>query len=830
MSELLAQARAKLAAADASKTKPAEPVQAERVENVTESDVERQNFTPPESNAEVIKAVFAGVEHVTGQYGWATSFEVSPSNADGRHWHGHPVDIGNPQGVEGAHKNHYFTLCVYQPDDKGQGRRESNFGCAVGLMLDDVGTKGKIPGLKPSMRVETSPGNEQWTYLFDKPVTDIALLKSIIEGLIARAYSDPNAKSPTTRYGRAPFASNTKTDPPHPCKLLAFDDHIRYTPEQLIDGLGLDIGRVGAVTLKRKSINDEVLEDGTYSPPQSAPADFELIKGECEAVRWAAAPENQASVSRAPWLALLSITKHCQDGDELVHEISEHHPEYDEGKTEYTAESLTGGPAKCETFASSDATTRAACERCKHRGKITTPLQLGKLRPVGQAVGQAFDIRPEAVELNKRFGCVVMGSDYVVMDFLRPVMTGQGVKYELGVLGTEAFIKMHAGQFITLKDAEGNEKAQPLGKWWLGYRHRRQYEAVVFAPGAEVPPNILNLYTGYAVPALEGDVSLWLAVLAAVVPDPEIRAYVLKWYAWKIQNPGGVPDTVLIFTGPKGGGKNSLNDPVVAIFGKHAMFTGNPELIVGRFNFHLMDKCLVVLDEAVFMGDPRQQDRIKSIVTAKETMYEPKGLSPVRGVNRAAFVLLTNHTHVWAATEDERRAVVVEAGQSLKGQKDLWTRYHQWVEGPGPAALLHYLLKVDLTGFNPRAIPKGDALRRQIALTAMKDPAVAWWSNCLSEGRITFRDGSGERHIELNDTSTTELERSSLRQSYETSAGARQRGAGDWQGVYGKLGVWCGGIETVRRRIGQQRVNRDVLPELPTLIERFQTATGVTVA
>ena len=35
------------------------------------------------------------------------------------------------------------------------------------LMLDDIGTKSKVPPLEPTWKIETSPGNQQWGYIFE---------------------------------------------------------------------------------------------------------------------------------------------------------------------------------------------------------------------------------------------------------------------------------------------------------------------------------------------------------------------------------------------------------------------------------------------------------------------------------------------------------------------------------------------------------------------------------------------------------------------------------------------------------------------------------------
>ena len=88
-----------------------------------------------------------------------------------------------------------------------------------------------------------------------------------------------------------------------------------------------------------------------------------------------------------------------------------------------------------------------------------------------------------------------------------------------------------------------------------------------------------------------------------------------------------------------------------------------------------MSLSFAVLDEAVFIGDPKQADRVKSRVTAKTMHYEQKGMDPVQGVNRCAYVMLTNHEYVWQATNDERRAVVIESGESLRGNLEFWKQY-----------------------------------------------------------------------------------------------------------------------------------------------------------
>ena len=242
-----------------------------------------------------------------------------------------------------------------------------------------------------------------------------------------------------------------------------------------------------------------------------------------------------------------------------------------------------------------------------------------------------------------------------------------------------------------------------------------------------------------------------------------------------------------------------------------------------------MTLAFAVLDEAIFVGNLPQADRIKSRVTARMMTYEQKGFDPVQGLNQIAFVMLTNHGHNWQATTDERRAVVLEVGESLRGRLEFWTRYHEWAEGPGPGALLHYLLNIDLTGFNPRAIPKGEALRRQVELTALRDPAAAWWFQCLTEGAVQWRDGL----VRLNNETETAVDRAALRQSFEQSAAGQPRHGTNWAAAARKLNTWAveGGLRSVRVRVGTGDVRawREVMPPLTVMRARFTAATQIEI-
>jgi len=85
--------------------------------------------------------------------------------------------------------------------------------------------------------------------------------------------------------------------------------------------------------------------------------------------------EEPNGCSEPMWRACLSVAFRCSDGATAIHKLSEGHDEYDPRLTEEKASS-TLGPYRCETF---DDEEPGKCDGCQHRGKISSPIQLGKV-------------------------------------------------------------------------------------------------------------------------------------------------------------------------------------------------------------------------------------------------------------------------------------------------------------------------------------------------------------------------------------------------------------------------------------------------------------------
>jgi len=143
-------------------------------------------------------------------------------------------------------------------------RGESSFGHGLALMVDDIGFgKGSKGGLgldhfaailPATATVETSPGNYQLWYFFDKPVDSLIHFKALLNCFVANVLKKggDNTIKDISRYGRMPIGVNNKRNSdgtlrydvngaPYEVKLVEADYTRRYDPEEIARSFGFSI-------------------------------------------------------------------------------------------------------------------------------------------------------------------------------------------------------------------------------------------------------------------------------------------------------------------------------------------------------------------------------------------------------------------------------------------------------------------------------------------------------------------------------------------------------------------------------------------------------------
>jgi hypothetical protein len=360
---------------------------------------------------------------------------------------------------------------------------------------------------------------------------------------------------------------------------------------------------------------------------------------------------------------------------------------------------------------------------------------------------------------------------------------------------------------------------------WLKWRDRRTYAGIVFDPSNRNPPNTYNTWRGLAVPPRKGECRLIKNHIRYVwcSGNDDQCVYVIKWMALMVQRPWVKPEVALVLPSVEGTGKNIIIIGVLApIFGEHAFITAQKEQVAGRFNGHLYDKVLVVPNKALFAGDPAAVAAVKALVTDTTIGYESKGKPAFSAANYAHVIIPTNNDWAVNAGPDARRWMVCDVSEARKGDLAYFANLAAEIENGGVAAFLHWLLGVDLTGFNPRAFPISKALAAQRAQTMERtDPVGAFLMQALAAGEFRTQHGPGIPW-------SKEVAAWDLQDSY-MAATARVRYAPGFAFAMKRLRTLLPprSLRTIRKRQGHGRSRYYQLPQLKAARTHFQCATGI---
>jgi hypothetical protein len=154
-----------------------------------------------------------------------------------------------------AANNNYIGCASFYPGDDGSFKaRKAQFAACHFLMLDDLGTKvplERLAGFDLSWLIETSPGNHQGGIILAEPLTDGAVAVRLLNAVIKSGLCDAGATGPLSRWARLPVAINGKPKyadedgVPFQCRLIEWRPDARYTPQEIVDRLQLELPPAG---------------------------------------------------------------------------------------------------------------------------------------------------------------------------------------------------------------------------------------------------------------------------------------------------------------------------------------------------------------------------------------------------------------------------------------------------------------------------------------------------------------------------------------------------------------------------------------------------------
>lgn len=283
-------------------------------------------------------------------------------------------------------------------------------------------------------------------------------------------------------------------------------------------------------------------------------------------------------------------------------------------------------------------------------------------------------------------------------------------------MNAEAFAFELAPRKVDITDEKGNTRKVPAVQLWKDSPRRRYYpRGFVLDPTFTRDEGRYNLWRGFGVPEVEGDWSLIRRHVEDVLADGDkaLADYIIRWTAWKLQNPGAVPRVALGFRGEEGIGKGFWFNGLVSIFGHHGLRVHNMSGVSGRFNAHMRHLCFLFADE-VSVVDEEQEGALKGIITEPRLPIEGKGKDIIQAENHLAVGMASNRKWMIPAGIGARRFVVCDVSAKRKGDADYFSALFAQSTNGGWAAMLHELRRMELGTWHPEAHrPKTAALADQ---------------------------------------------------------------------------------------------------------------------
>jgi hypothetical protein len=159
------------------------------------------------------------------------------------------------------------------------------------------------------------------------------------------------------------------------------------------------------------------------------------------------------------------------------------------------------------------------------------------------------------------------------------------------------------------------------------------------------------------------------------------------------------------------------------------------EQIAGRFNAALAQAYVICMDEALFVGDRKSQDKMKSLITEPVISVEQKHQPQHSIESYHRYFSASNHEHFAQIENDDRRYFLLTVSSCHQQHSLYFSQLFKAIASDDViAAFMHVLTNIDLRRFNPRAAPKtvAHSEQRMLSLTRFE----RYWYHALWAGEL----------------------------------------------------------------------------------------------
>lgn len=560
------------------------------------------------------------------------------------------------------------------------------------MMLDDVGTKAKVPPLPPTWIMETSEGSFQWGYAFSDQPTK-AEFTAAMDAIAAAGFTDPGATNAVRNF-RLPGSVNLKPGrDAFKARLVEFHPTREFTLPEICAALGVtpaapDTAVQRGVRL-RDTGKDTVLE---WLNERG------LVLSHANAEGWLAvvcpnAGEHSTGQSEARYSpinrAFCCYHSHCEHLDSrafLDWVCDNGGPRVTPGlRDELLAEQMARAMDKL-------APTQAYPDRAAEVIAEVERRELGRI---------------EKAHWYERFAYIMSDDAYFDLQDRREVSRGtfnalfrhidcksihNARRIEASTCFDENRQGMNARVLVGVTYAAGEDVLVARDGDIYGNRWRNARPDV-----SRVPP---------------GDITPWLNHCRHLVPDERELNHIWDVMAFKVQNPRVKINHAVLHGGHGGSGKDTMWAPFMwAVCGPALLNRGliDGDSINGQWGYALESE-IILLNE---LKEPEASQRralankLKPIIAAPPEMLtvNRKNMHPYDMVNRAFVLAFSNDLLPITLSSDDRRWFVIWSSAPPM-EKDAAVAMWKWYEkGNGYGQIAQWLHARDVAAFSPGAAP-----------------------------------------------------------------------------------------------------------------------------
>ena len=273
-----------------------------------------------------------------------------------------------------------------------------------------------------------------------------------------------------------------------------------------------------------------------------------------------------------------------------------------------------------------------------------------------------------------------------------------------------SFYKRTEGLIVISRELENLPyavKASDEFKTFLVNPNTHVYNAIAFSPLA-TPPSTLNYWIEPSIKAKQGDWFVIQEFIHTVICNNNVLLfdYLIRYLAHMLQRPEDKPGIMIVFLSGQGTGKGTFYKLLGRVWSRTTLQVSDIGEVIGQFNAALERNYVVCMDEALFAGDKKSLDKLKSLVTEPKCRIEQKH-QPSRTIDSYhRLFAASNHNHFAHVDKDDRRFLFIRLSSVHKQDQTYFDAVNDALENDDAiAAMMYDLINLDLTGFNIRKRP-----------------------------------------------------------------------------------------------------------------------------